>query len=105
MPAEEKLPKENPTPIIPGNLPIFRSDPYMNMRPPLPPNQIMTPNGQLNCIRYNSSPYMEGAISNPFTPHFRPPATVIPRPIFNRCAMHAGIAYFIHSIKKREVFF
>lgn len=98
--VREKLPAVNSSATLPLNM--YPSVPYEAPRPPLrTENPLLTPNGQLNYMLYNPM-YVTDPIPDAFTPHFQQSAEV-PRPIFNHCAIHAGIAYFIQAIQKREV--
>lgn len=63
-------------------------------------NPLLAPNAQLGYVFYNPL-YVRDA----FTPHFQQAPPAVPRPIFNHCAIHAGIAYFIQAIQKREATF
>lgn len=103
--VREKLPPVNPATALPRNM--YPPNPYEAPRPPLrTENPLLAPNGQLNYMLPNLSynpMYMTEPIPDAYTPHFQQSTAEVPRPIFNHCAIHAGIAYFIQAIQKREV--
>jgi len=92
----EKLPAANPNAILSS---------YLSYEPAqLPSNPLLSQNNQLDYAPYISL-YISDPMSDVMTPHFQQSRPDIPRPIFNHCAIHAGIAYFIQAIQKREVLF
>eukprot|EP00826_Nyctotherus_ovalis_P039271 TRINITY_DN3762_c0_g1_i1.p1 TRINITY_DN3762_c0_g1~~TRINITY_DN3762_c0_g1_i1.p1 ORF type:complete len:152 (-),score=43.89 TRINITY_DN3762_c0_g1_i1:326-781(-) len=97
--AREKLPPVNPPAAAHGAYPPRL---YEAPRPPVrADNPLLIPNAQLNYVLYNPL-YVRNPVPDAFTPHFQQSPPDIPRPIFNHCAIHAGIAYFIQAIQKRE---
>jgi hypothetical protein len=99
--------KKEIEPVVRERLPSVNPNTTLPLYPPYEitsrtENPLLPPNNQLNYVLYNPL-YRNDPIADSMTPHFQQSRPDIPKPIFNHCAIHAGIAYFIQAIQKREV--
>lgn len=82
--------------VMQGNLLM---QPYRQIPPSL---RLSNPMAELNAHNYMMfTPNYRSSEMPGYRQTFPPPP---PRPIFGHCAIHAGIAYFIHSSYRRQVF-